>query len=275
MNIIYDMPAGDYHAHPAVSKSVLDRIARSPLHARAYLDGAREEPTASMQFGTALHTAVLEPRRFADEYHVFEGDRRTKAGKEAYELLIASGATILSRADFDAVLAMELAIRQHPVASELLQDGIAEASVFWQDERTGLECKARPDWWHRERGLVVDLKTTDDASPAGFARSVANYRYHLQAAHYRAGTGCSRFIFIAVEKKAPYAVAVYELDNDAIRAGAELQASLLGQYASCLEFGVWPGYPSITAEPPRWAVDDMFSELDPSIEDEFAALLNH
>lgn len=255
MKIVHDMPAAQYHAHPAVSKSVLDKIARSPAHARAYLDGQREEATGAMVFGEALHCSVLEPRRFADQYRVFEGDRRTKAGKEAYEALTARGASVLSAADADAISAMTMSVRKHPVAGGLLADGMAEASVFWQDERTGLECKARPDWWHRERGLVVDLKTTDDASPAGFARSVATYRYHLQAAHYRAGTGCSRFLFVAVEKKAPYAVAVYELDTDAIRAGAELQATLLGQYASCQEFGVWPGYPAEIQQLalPKWA----------------------
>lgn len=257
MKIIPDMPSADYHAHPAVSKSVLDKLARSPLHARAYLDGTRDEPTAAMNFGTALHTAVLEPRRFADEYHVFEGERRTKAGKEAYELLLATGATILSRADFDAVLAMELSIRQHPVAGQLLQDkdGIAEPSVFWQHPTTGLECKCRPDWWLQGGGIVVDLKTTEDASPAGFARSIAQYRYHVQAAHYMTGTQAKMFFFVAVEKKAPYAVAVYELDADALQTGHKLRERDLDQYASCVEFGTWPGYPAEiqTLSLPKWA----------------------
>ncbi len=255
MKVIPDLPAADYHAHPAVSKSLLDKIARSPLHARAYLDGARDEPTASMQFGTALHTAVLEPGRFASEYRVFDGDRRTKAGKEAYDRLLASGAAVISAADRDAISAMATAIHDHAIAGELLQDGIAEASVFWRDVTIDVECKCRPDFWSRERGLVVDLKTCEDASPAGFARSVAAYRYHVQAAHYRQGTGASRFIFIAVEKKAPYAVAVYELDAAAIQQGASLRTRDLEQYASCAEFGQWPGYtPQIqTLALPKWA----------------------
>ncbi len=255
MNIIERLPAADYHAHPAVSKSVLDKIAKSPLHARAYLDGERDEPTPAMNFGTALHACALEPELFNDTYAVFEGDRRTKDGKARYEAIQASGATIISAADFDAITAMVEQIRHHPVAAALLQDGIAEASVFWKHPPTGLECKCRPDWWNREAGMVVDLKTTEDASPAGFARSVAAYRYHVQAAHYSIGTKASRFVFIAIEKKAPYAVAVYELDNEAMALGHKLRDRDLEVFSSCQEFNAWPGYPAEiqTITMPKWA----------------------
>lgn len=254
MKVVPYMPSAEYHSHPAVSKSLLDKIARSPLHARAYMDGQRDEPTASMTFGTALHTAVLEPDRFAAEYAVWEGDRRTKDGKAAYEALLATGATLISAADSDAISAMAMAVRQHPVAGPLLQDGQAESSVFWQHPASGLECKCRPDWW-RNDGMVVDVKTTEDASPAAFARSVAAYRYHVQAAHYMAGTQARRFLFIAIEKKAPHAVAVYELDADAIDLGNRLRERDLQQYASCSEFGIWPGYPTevLPLALPKWA----------------------
>lgn len=252
--VVSDLPSATYHAHPAVSKSVLDRIARSPLHARAYLDGQRDEPTASMIFGTAMHCAVLEPQRFAAEYSVWEGDRRTKEGKAAYEAMQATGATIISRDDHDAISAMVASIRQHAVASTLLENGQAETSVFWKHQASGIECKCRPDWL-RSDGIVVDLKTTEDASPAAFARSVAAYRYHVQAAHYLAGTEAERFVFIAIEKKAPYAVAVYELDADSLQVGQRLRERDLDQYASCLEFNQWPGYPAQiqTLALPKWA----------------------
>lgn len=252
--IVPDLPSATYHAHPAVSKSVLDKIARSPLHARAYLDGMRDEPTASMNFGTALHCAVLEPNRFANEYAVWEGDRRTKEGKAAYETLQATGATLISRDDHDAISAMAMSIQQHPVAAAMLTNGQPEASVFWK--HNGIECKCRPDWLRRD-GIVVDLKTTEDASPAAFARSVAAYRYHVQAAHYLAGTQAESFVFIAIEKKAPYAVAVYELDADSIQIGQRLRERDLDQYASCLELNQWPGYPAQIQKLalPKWATN--------------------
>lgn len=262
MRILHDMTNADYHAHPAVSKSVLDKIARSPMHARAYLDGEREEPTAAMQFGTALHACVLEPELFADQYRVFEGDRRTKDGKARYEELQASGKSIISAADFDAIAAMTARIRHHEAARYLLDDGIAESSVFWQHTPTGLECKCRPDFWTADGSTLVDLKTCEDASPAAFARSVAAYRYHVQAAHYMVGTQAKRFLFVAVEKKAPYAVAVYELDSAALTEGHRLRDRDLEQYASCQEFGVWPGYPADiqTLTLPKWATNQESEE---------------
>jgi hypothetical protein len=107
-------------------------------------------------------------------------------------------------------------------------------------------------------GTVIDLKSTVDASPAGFARAVARYSYHVQAAHYMAGTKCDRFLFVAFEKTAPYACAVYELDADAIARGRDLREHALETLASCIELGVWPGYATEVQvlELPRWAQGD-------------------
>jgi exodeoxyribonuclease VIII len=235
-----------------VSKSVLDRVAISPAHARAYLDGQRTETTPAMAFGTALHAAVLEPEQYAQTYVTFSGDRRTKQGKEDYAALQASGATIIDSSDAERIAAMSEAIRRHPL---FVDEGMHEASVFDTDEATGLAVKARPDVWIRERGVVFDLKTTEDASPAGFARSVARYRYHVQAAHYMALTGASRFVFFAVEKAQPFCVAAYELDADALSVGRALRDRDLAAMASALEFNTWPGYPAqiTTISLPRWA----------------------
>jgi hypothetical protein len=103
---------------------------------------------------------------------------------------------------------------------------------------------------------VVDLKTTTDAGP-GFARSVATFRYHVQASHYLAGLhGAERFVFLTVEKTAPYAVAVYELDAAALAAGDELRQRDMRVIADCQATKEWPGYGD-TCQPlslPSWAL---------------------
>jgi exodeoxyribonuclease VIII len=249
------MAADDYHRHPAVSKSMLDRIARSPLHLQAYLrDPDMPEETPAMRLGTAVHAAVLEPERFARQYAAFGGDKRTNAGKAAFAELEARGAIVLKSEEFDQVCEIARAVRQHDLAADLLANGVAEASAFWHDEATGVECRCRPDWW-RNDGIVVDLKTTNDASPEAFARSVVNYRYHVQAAHYLAGTEADRFVFVVIEKEAPYAIAIYELDAAALALGRELRARDLTTYATCAEFDHWPGFPASvqTLTLPAWA----------------------
>ena len=258
MMIHPNMPASEYHSHPAVSNSVLGKIAISPAHARAYLDGEISEPTPAMKFGTAYHTAILEPEKFGNTYVVFDGDRRTKQGKEDYQMLIDSGATIISREDADTIREMARVMRANPDAAALLTGGIAEASVFWVDPATGLECKCRPDYYRESDLTIVDLKTAEDASPAGFARSVANYGYHRQDAHYSDGAQAERFVFIAQEKRPPYAVAVYELDETAKKTGLALRNRDLQVYASCAEFNLWPGYPEgiQTLSLPKWATQE-------------------
>ena len=234
------MPAAQYHATDAVSASLLKQIAKSPAHAKAYLQ-QQQEPTAAMLFGTAFHTCVLESERFNDEYAVFTGDKRTKEGKATYEALVANGQTIITATDYATITAMASAIGDHPAASNLVRgDGQTEVSMFWDDDKTGLQCKCRPDIWLGK--VIVDLKTTEDASPEGFARSIQNYGYGIQAAHYLAGSGADSFIFVAVEKKAPYAVAVYELDPLSLDICEKQRRSLLEYWANCREAEMYPAY---------------------------------
>lgn len=235
-----NMPSAQYHATDAVSASLLKQIAKSPAHAKAYLEQT-QETTPAMLFGTAFHTCVLESERFNDEYVVFTGDKRTKSGKEAYEALVASGKTIITASDYATITAMAAAIGDHPAASKLVRgDGQTEVSMFWEDDDTGLQCKCRPDIWLGR--VIVDLKTTEDASPEGFSRSIQAYGYGIQAAHYLAGSGADAFIFVAVEKKAPYAVAVYQLDALSLEISEMKRRDMLQLWASCRESDSFPAY---------------------------------
>ncbi len=63
------------------------------------------------------------------------------------------------------------------------------------------------------------------------------------------------FVFIAVEKTPPYAVALYELDAEAVDLGRALARRDLARYANARDFGVWPGYPDAvqSLSLPKWA----------------------
>ncbi len=100
--IMYDMPAADYHAEKALSKSGLDQFRKSPAHFRAWQDGrTKNETSPALEFGSAAHCAVLEPERFILTYKLFTGDRRSKQGKEDYQLMIANGFTPLIPEQWD------------------------------------------------------------------------------------------------------------------------------------------------------------------------------
>lgn len=162
---------------------------------------------------------------------------------------------VLAGDAWEQVHAMRNSVMDHPAASRLLSaPGRAELSVYWRDPVTGVLCRCRPDFW-RDDGIVVDLKSTEDASPEGFAKSIANWRYDVQAPYYVDGINLMReqagrsdiakakaFVFIAVEKKAPYAVGVYLLDAESIEHGRVKYRACLDTFAACDTSGVFPGY---------------------------------
>jgi len=250
------MQNADYHRHYAVSKSGLDQIAKSPLHYWArYLDPNRvwPEPTAAMRLGTALHTHVLELDQWDKQIAVAPGDinRRTKEGREQWAVFEADAKrkTVITADDAAQVMAMGRAVMRHPAAAMLLGlPGKAETTHMWTDASTGLECKCRPDWLTDDGSIVVDLKTTKSASIQGFKRSIADYRYHVQAGWYLHGieqaTGKrpDQFIFICVETTAPYAVAVYAADAEMIERGHDQAMRDLAKLAVCKAADHWPSY---------------------------------
>ena len=253
-----DISNADYHADPAVSASHLKTVMQSPYHYWSrYLDPDRVAmaPTAAMRLGSLTHCAVLEPDELTKRYQLAP-DRRTKEGKAAVVEMAAAGIEAVSEADLAQALQMADAVRSNSTAALLLSNGQAEQSFWWDDIATGMRCKCRPDWFDGE--TIVDLKTCQDASAAGFAKAVAQWSYQVQAAHYLCGTLAKRFIFCAVEKTAPYAVGVYELDAEAMVHGSVLRHNALQRIQDCRAINEWPGYTDgiQTLQLPGWALKD-------------------
>ena len=245
-----------YHRHPAISKSRLDSIARSPLHYWAkHLDPNRwpVEPTPAMVIGSAVHTFVLEHDEWDANYAVTPAgiNRRTNAGKAEWDVFTTAAGTrtVISREDADLVGKISEGVFNHPAANGLLSlPGKAESSLFWTDAETGLECKCRPDYLLDDGSTIVDLKTTENASPADFMQSIAKFRYHCQVAWYLHGveqaTGKrpEQFVFLCVEKKPPFACAVYVAAPEMVQIGWDTARANLNRLAECMAANEWPGY---------------------------------
>jgi hypothetical protein len=250
--IICNMPAAIYHGTRALSKSGLDQFRKSPAHFRAWQDGTtKNESSPALEFGTAVHMAILEPELFALNYTLFTGDRRNKDGKMAYEAVIASGKIPLNQEQWDNITGAAAAVHAHPTAALLVEKIQTEVSCF--DSWNGVKVKARIDGLAKD--YIIDVKTTQDASPVAFGKSCAQFRYHVQAAWYQRITGVNRFIFIAVEKEAPYGVACYELDEQAISLGHIIIEEQLRTYVECEQLNSWPCYSSHiqSLSLPAWA----------------------
>lgn len=251
----------DYHAHPALGSTGLRALLRSPAHFQALAFGA---PSPAMRLGTLVHTLVLEPEAFAERYIVAPAcDRRTKAGKETWAAFVddAGERDVITEDDEAKGRACAQSLLSHRVG-QTIKGASVEQTLMWTDAETGVICKARPDVL--PSGYLVDVKISADASPTGFAKSIANYGYHVQAAHYVEGArACGHdvkgFVFAVVETVAPYLSAGYVLSAADLDQGMSERKRALEIYAQCTASGEWPGYAGGRIEEiemPYWAWSD-------------------
>ena len=234
-----------------ISASGLKQIAKSPRHYwNRYLnDKYKEEPTAAMAFGNVVHTLMLEPKEFNERYQVIpELDRRTKQGKETYDafLLGAAGRTIISEKDYLLATAMIEQAKLNPIITDLLD--LSEKEQMHTFRILDVDCKMKADAINVIDGCIIDVKTCTDASPIGFGKDAYNLGYLLQAAFYLDGyyfatnNDLKRFIFIAMEKTAPYNVAVYEMNREQIELGRQQYLAAIQTYKACKAANKWYAY---------------------------------
>lgn len=253
-----------YHSSPAISKSGLWEIyTKTPAHYRF----AEREASTAMDFGTAVHSAILEPNTFEARTLRGPADRRGNKWTDAQAEATNTGKLLLTASDYDDVLEVRDVIHADAWLNQIITGGspLVEQSAFW-DQPVGdvsVYCRARPDLIRADLGLMLDLKTTADASARGFAKSAADYGYHAQEAFYTRGWmaagGCeiTGTVFLAVEKKKPFAYQLFELQPSAVAEGWAAMERSLKTYARCQRDGEWPAYaqPNAVAELalPRWA----------------------
>ena len=244
------MTEREYRAAEGISRSQLWKMSESPEKFLWAMEHP-QEPTPALLFGQAAHKMMLEPDGWADEFAVAPIiDRRTKDGKLAWQCFAdeAAGRSVISADDYETACAMVETAKKNLYVSRLL-DGKTEEPVFWKDELTGELCKARLDCISRigDKMVIVDYKTTADASTDAFMRSAVKYGYDFQAAMYlegykqTMGTECL-FVFIAQEKVEPYSINILQADEVFLRRGYDIFRELLGTYHDCKQTGIWWGY---------------------------------
>jgi exodeoxyribonuclease VIII len=222
-----DLTNEDYHARPEISSSDVKAVAlKSLLHWKNKV----YKSSVAFDLGSAVHAMLLEPEKDL----VVRGpeDRRGNKWKELKLAADIDGKLLLTEADFDLAQAISAAVVTHPAANAFFdyKDMIAEGSFFATDPQTGVKVKCRPDGFIPSIGMLFDIKTTQDASPANFPRDVRKYGYDLQASFYRrvmrlhTGGDGMEFYFICVEKEYPHAVCVHTLTEDYL-AAADLKVT--------------------------------------------------
>ena len=244
----------DYHADTALGSSRARQLHGScPLKVKHAI-GQPSPSTPALLNGSMTHSAALEPDRVDIEFgckpaEIDGNSSRTKVYREAFAEMEAEEPQKrwLPEADYNMCLEVAASARQHPLLLEMLYHSASkiEHTGFFQIE--GTPCKVRPDLYNSDTGMVLDLKTTVDASPKEFTYSVRKYGYLFQAAFYmtalrQMGERPKQFVFLVVEKSAPYATACYTLDNSDIEKEVPRVLEAIKIYGECLKTDVWPGY---------------------------------
>jgi len=208
--------------------------------------------TKAMADGTAVHSFFLERDNFNADYVTKPADIKlnTKVGKEwAQE---HQDKIIIDSEFSNNLLEMEKSFMDSP--AKLIYDiqGQTELSYFWDDLGT-IKGKCRPDWISDDGSIVVDVKTTIDASPKGFQKSISNWGYHLQLGWYlrglqKLGLDSYDFIFIAIEKTPPFCVGVYRANQDMINFAMKELDQLMPEIQTAMVSKEFPDYtPEITS----------------------------
>lgn len=230
----------NYHSDiSSISKTGLDLIHRAPIFYKYFrIDRKQSEPTKAMLIGQASHMYLLEPSDF--HFHFTVSPAPTKGNNINFE-------------DFKHIENQAKIIHEIPEFKAIFSGGITEQTYHGIHMGTGVKIKCRTDLINVERGIIIDPKFVDDASPRGFRRSSLQYRYHVQDVFYtdilkQNGIEIKHFIFLAIEKKPPYAWGLYVVNsNDKLDARAMIETDIR-TYAECMRTNVWNSYTSKITE---------------------------
>lgn len=227
-------------------------------------------PKDTFDFGTLAHNLILgagdDRLVVVDAY-----DWRSKAAQQAKAEAHAHRKVVVNRATLLAASPLARAVRSHPLASDLFSGGKPEQSLYWLDADSGATCRGRVDYLRDD--AIVDLKTTTygGSDPDRFARDAAKWDYPLAAAHYQDGVEAITgkrlpFLWVVVEKAAPYLVRVFQLSDDDMDIGrerAQRARNLFAEYEA-------NGYPAVGSEIEPFTLPAWYGWEDDDIEIEVA-----
>lgn len=239
----YKIDHEPYHNGPGLSSSDLKNALVSYGHF-LHKKEADEDPTPAMEFGRAFHMAILEPELFRERYQVMpEFTGLTKDGRESKQsgearakreawLAERPGVDVISAENKELLDSLAASVRAHDKWS-LLRGLSSEVMGCVKDPETGFFLKCKADMLG---AAIVDFKTTMCAAPWAARQAVDRYNYHVSAAFYQdvcfAVDGLRRpFVFVFVEKKAPYGVSFCTLSDEYLAEGRKLYKAALGRIA--------------------------------------------
>lgn len=227
---LYDIPMAEYQNADFLANSELQLFKQSASdyiwNKSAPID-TKKATTAD--FGTALHTRLLEPHLFEDSIIV-----SSTKGRTAQAFIDMQNQNpdkiILTSDESDQIELMAESANAHPMYKYILAaKGKCESSIFVNDPRTGLNLKIRPDKIvnGKSQPLFCDVKSTADIEKwrmdrqwlnplfdMGYGFTAAYYLY-VGSIHY--GIELNKYAFLVSSKSVllgRYPVSVFIITKD-------------------------------------------------------------
>lgn len=275
--IYTDISIKDYHENRThYSATQLKYANKSLKHFYSYINGFLDKPEGlHMDFGNAFELALLNQEQYVREVAVIPDQDFIELAKQADGKLTKPRASKVYRdsmaeweklnegkyhimdqgaQSFDAIEEMLSSCMQDSVIQALIKNTEYQLSLFWTDPETGIMLKTRPDICKRKKNTIINLKTTEDGSPAGFGKDLAKYDYPLQACVEI--DGCLKsglmdevdnYFWLVVEKVAPFNATIYEFSGSDRDACMDNYRFLLNKIKKARDQEKWPGYSDLSS----------------------------
>ncbi len=236
--IYYDLSNEQYHADEAIGSTTIKAISVSP----ANLWHNPFKGSKSAHIGTAIHSALLEPKLFESEF-VLMPDISTRASKD-YKVLLEdrNPERILIGSEVELVNNMIKSSRLNDDFTEYMAaSGHSEVSIFATCPDSGLQLKCRFDRLSDSHPYPLDVKSCRDAEYRGFSQALGQYHYHIQAAFYlyvlklATGRDLNQFCFFAIENSAPFKNCMYYIGEESLAMGRKKMFESMNLLVECLD----------------------------------------
>jgi len=249
-----------YRSVEAVANSDLLLVERNPSD----VIWSREAPsdptkTAAKDYGTAVHTGLLEPELFDKSVLVF-GATKTRNTK-AFEEFEAEnkGKIVLLESEYDQLRLTVASAKAHPSVNRFLfeLESVREGSIYVKDKERDIMRKIRPDNnFLPGVPLIGDVKTTSDI---GAWRENVRWRnplftlnyghgaaFYLDTASLHYGENIDEYLYLLISKSAElgrYAVAPITITREELEQYGffDRMRNNLDKYAECYHSGNWFG----------------------------------
>jgi len=235
---LYDIPMSEYREAKGLANSELQIFKDNPSSYIWSKTAPRDHRKAtSADFGTSLHTSLLEPELYEDSI-IVSSTKGREAAAFAKDQAQNPDKIVLTDSEATQIEIMTESAKCDPMFKRLIDaDGDCEVSIFADDPDTGLRLKIRPDKVVKGKKLplLCDVKSTASIDEwradkpwlnplfkIGYGFTAAYYMY-VASIHYQ--VEITNYYFMVVSKSAVlgrYPVSVFVITKDEL-----------------IDFGIW------------------------------------